>query len=189
MALARPDAVADVPAHGQTAGLKKCVDRPIKKQLGGIGSSCPAARAIHVQAIQGLCGPLAANLGALPPAPHQPGGGGSGRGRSPAPLAPPWPWLVPSRRKRPRGRKEPCTGSICLSFPSVRGPASVAAAAAFPWCITARTSGHGERPFQGLCVLREFLYGASRPAPDVDGQGPPRRLSASARPHLTVYAR
>ena len=165
MVLARPDAMADAPAHGQTAGHKKCVDRPIKNTWAT--SEAPALPRGPF-----MCRPSKAHVARLPPiwglCPQPPPArGGGGAGQEPRTLAPPWPWLAPSRRKRPRGRKEPCTGSICLSFPSVRGPASVAAAAAFPWCITARTSGHGERPFQGLCVLREFLYGASRPAPDV----------------------
>ena len=128
---------------------QKCVDRPIKNTWATSEASCPAARAIHVQAIQGSCGPLAQSGGFAPAPPT-----GAGAPHPSRRLGPGW---LPAVGNGRGGRKEPCTGSICLSFPSVRGPASVAAAAAFPWCITARTSGHGERPFRA-CASSASSY-------------------------------
>lgn len=70
-----------------------------------------------------------------------------GRGKPPRPCAAAIPRPAPCRRKRRRGRKEPCTGSFCsLSFPSVRGPASVAA---------------------GVC-----LFGVSQPTPAAPESAP-----------------
>ena len=77
----------------------------------------------------------------------QVGGRRLGRGNPPRPCAAATPRPAPCRRKRRRGRKEPCTGSFCsLSFPSVRGPASVAA---------------------GVC-----LFGVSQPTPAAPESAP-----------------
>ena len=147
MVLARPDAVADVPAPHQTAGHKKCVDRPIKNTWAT--SEAPALPRGPF-----MCRPSKAHVARLPPiwglCPQPPTSqGAAAQGGAGAPH--------PSRRLGPgwlpavgngRGAKGALYRLHLLVVPIREGPASVAAAAAFPWCITARTSGHGA-PFSG----------------------------------------